>query len=207
VNRRLTDISKHRFSRIRVRSAGEWNGPVIVKTVRNHGGYPERRLRRSTILGRLRNLASRLGLEPLSVADSINPYHYPVYPSASDVPRGVFENRALIVERFLPERVDDLYVMRMCRCLGKRVICERFESPNRLIRVDWRGIPDVIPLPNSVAMMRQDLGLDYGKLDWVVCEGEPAVIDVSGTPAVAQAPERLRRHVAALASGLADLAP
>lgn len=56
INRRVLDISKSRISVNLVRPGSPYLGPVIVKTDRNYGGMPERRLTQSSrrsLLGRV----------------------------------------------------------------------------------------------------------------------------------------------------------
>jgi hypothetical protein len=123
VNRAVPDISKTRISRNRVRSPEEWDGPVIVKTVRNHGGHPERQKRRRTLWGRAQNLMEKIGRQSLGYARYLDPQTYPIFDSARDVPSRVFSNSALMVERFLPERKGELYCSRLYKFLGDATFC------------------------------------------------------------------------------------
>jgi len=95
VNRGVVDISKTLFSRNQVHSSKDWDGPVVVKTVFNLGGLRERKLEHRGMFGRLRDLIARAGILPLVFADWLDTYSYPIFASASEVPRGVFRNSGI----------------------------------------------------------------------------------------------------------------
>ena len=80
VNRQVRDSSKRRVSRNLVRPGDGWEGPVIVKTDRNHGGLPE-----ADTASALRGLFARavprlrriLAPRALGRARNLEPYRYP----------------------------------------------------------------------------------------------------------------------------------
>jgi hypothetical protein len=143
VNRHVADISKSRISTHLVRRNDPYTGPVIVKTDRNYGGIPERRLvppsrfRPSRWAWFARRLIGRvLGRDLRRVSwrylESMPPDAYPVFPSVHDVPNGVFENTNLVVEKFVPEVADGLYCLRYYFFFGSAGV-------NLLFRSNIRG--------------------------------------------------------------------
>ena len=97
VNGAATDIRKRMVSRHLLRSGDAWNGPVIVKTDLNCGGWPELRIHERAIAAR--STEGRLSSD-LSI---LSTEAYPVLDSLRDVPDAVWNDRHLVVERFLPD--------------------------------------------------------------------------------------------------------
>ncbi|HKY93743.1 MAG TPA: hypothetical protein VJL84_00500, partial [Kiloniellales bacterium] len=99
VNRGCTDISKRRVSRNLLGPGDAYDGPVLVKTDRNHGGVPERRL--ALALGgrreRLREHARRL--LPPSWSGRLPQDRYLLLERRSQVPDWVWRTPGLVVER------------------------------------------------------------------------------------------------------------
>ena len=113
VNRSVVDIRKSVFSRNLVSIRDHYHGPVIVKTNANAGGWAERSLLRTLpfheqILKRARQLSRAIrkvaisgSLSRLAYASTLTSDNYPVFASKHQVPRGVFKNEDLVVEKFL----------------------------------------------------------------------------------------------------------
>jgi hypothetical protein len=184
VNLGVSDVFRTSFSENLVRAESPEDGPVIVKTNRNHGGLPELRLRR---LSRLRLLYERVRPRPrrwrkVEILDSGT---YPVYPSIAQVPREVFENPRLVVERFLPEREGELYAVRYCYALGSREVTVRLTSKQPVIKGSSSVACERIENSPELAVLRRRLGLDYGKIDFVQRDGRAVLLDVNPTPACA----------------------
>lgn len=193
INARIVDIRKSRTSTHLLQRGSAWDGPVIVKSDLNFGGEPERRL---------------LGLtaaRPLVQADGSTLHacplaEYEVYARLAEVPDAHWRHPGLVVERFLPERHGELYQLRTCHVLGEDVQGYVHRSPHPLVKgstVVERL--EVAPHPGVLAR-RRELGLDYGKLDYVVHGDEAIVLDVNKTTgggSLAQTPAleaaRLRR--------------
>lgn len=97
MNGAATDIRKRMVSRHLLRSGDAWNGPVIVKTDLNCGGWPELRIHERAIAAR--STEGRLSSD-LSIPST---EAYPVLDSLRDVPDAVWNDRDLVVERFLPD--------------------------------------------------------------------------------------------------------
>ena len=85
------------------------------------------------------------------------------------------KERDVAQERFLPERLGDMYVIRTWVFFGDRERCRRFLSPHPLVK--GRGmIPDEpVPVPDSIRAQRERLGFDFGKFDFVI-HGEDGVL-------------------------------
>jgi hypothetical protein len=203
LNHRVRDIRKSVTSRNLVRPGDGWTGPVIVKSDLNFGGGPERELaqtplqRRSSVWRRFTRAGERL----LRPAPSLSSDDYALFEHASDVPRRWLKLDGLVVERFLPERENGLYHLRMYQFLGDRWTCTRVAAEVPLIRARFSvGVEEIEPHPEVVAW-RDQLGIDYGKLDYVVHDGEVALLDVNKTTGASRhldddALRRMRRHFA-----------
>lgn len=184
VNRHVRDNSKRRVSRNLVRPGDGWTGPVIVKTDRNHGGLPEAELRSlwhgllARAVPRIRRL---LAPRRLGRARHLDPYRYPVFRSAAEVPSGVFSNPHLVVERFLPEREGGLNCVRYYSFFGDRHVCLRRAGSGPVVRFGAE-ITGQVPVPDEIVAERKRLGFDYGKFDFVVHDGKPVLLDANPTP-------------------------
>lgn len=202
VNRRAVDISKTLYTPYIVRSPEEWDGPVIVKTVRNSGGHPERRLVRTTRLGWLQDSFWRLGERSLARARWLNPKEYPIFESAKDLPAGVFRNRALFVQRYLPERRGDLNVTRCYKFLGDRHLSFLWTARHPLGLSTSDFTLEDCPLPDAIVAARERMGFDYGAFQYVMHNGEPLLLDANRTPGDTGFPELGRQHAEHLAPGI-----
>jgi hypothetical protein len=189
VNRRVLDVSKSAWTGLRVERDSSYTGPVIVKTNRNHGGLPELRLGAAPLQRlfrhRLRSLFRRargLGTawEGIQWLDTGS---YPVFESLRDVPSGVLENDSLLVQRFVPEREGARYAVRYAYVLGSREITLRLVSRTPVIKGGNADACEEVATPSELAPLRRRLGLDYGKIDFVVSEGRFIPLDINPTPA------------------------
>lgn len=209
VNRRVRDIRKTAFSTLRVGRDDPWPGPVIVKTAGNCGGFADDWFAtgRRTLASRVRTRLARypvLERRSLRWARSLGRYH--VFESLRAVPGGAFRNPHLIVERFIPERCQEGYVIRMHTVFGDRWLGRLLVGPDPLVKDrNSRLIESPGPPPPEIRQWRDRLGLDYGKLDYVVHEGRPVLLDVNTTPTVTGNvhAEHHTRAAADLADGLA----
>ena len=212
VNREVVDISKRRISANLLRGDEDYRGPVIVKTDNNSGGQPEYwpRRRRHPVLARVWRRAVPLGErvfgQYLAWRGSLRTY--PIYHSLAEVPAGVFRNRALVVEKFLPEREGDRYFMRHYLCLGDHTRSVRVAGSEPLLkRAACEPVDEGLEVPEPVRSMRRRLGLDYGKIDYTIHAGEVVILDVNRTPTGPGTPEAEARTVGDLADGIWSLLP
>lgn len=185
LNGTIRDISKRRVSTLRVRRGDGYEGPVIVKSVLNHGGVPEFRS-----WGRSRRLRALQKIQrlPWWVSGMFVPSlrGYPIYGSPAAVPRTVWLHPLLIVERLMVERDgggDDCYVLRHWTFLGDR---DLHYQEVRQGAVAGRG--NVIersligPPPAELQAVRAAFGFDYGKFDYAIVDGRIVLFDCNRTP-------------------------
>jgi hypothetical protein len=208
LNARLGDIRKSRISTLLVKQHDDWEGPVIVKSDLNFGGGPEKRLGRTWLEQRF-SLVRRLRLAIERRLPGNTPFaessKYRVFESSLDVPEAWFKARNVVVERFMPEMDGGRYHLRICQALGDRFLCTRLSSDQPVIKAgNSLSATEVEPHP-QVAQWRQELGLDYGKLDYVEIDGEPILLDVNKTIGATLAymdPESLEQRRRYLAEGI-----
>jgi hypothetical protein len=184
LNARVTDIRKSSISRNLLRPADDWAGPVIVKSNLNYGGQPEAVLGSSWLERRFplwRRLVSRSAQIVLRRPAIDSWQDYRIFERLADVPAPWFRTPQLVVEKFRPEREAGLYHVRIYQFLGDRYSCSRLASPNPVVKArnSVRAEP-VEPHPDVLAW-RRSLGMDYGKLDYLIDDGEVVVLDVNKT--------------------------
>ena len=204
LNARLRDIRKGTISRSLVLRGDGYDGPVIVKTTRNCGGWSDAAYadagRLCLVRRVVRKMQTRPGLEACTMRWARELPRYPIYASAREVPRGVWGNRHLVVERFTPERRGARYVMRMWVVLGERSLGRALVSPEPYVKDRLATLEEMPEAPGEVMAWPGELGLDYGKLDYLMhtdAEGvcRPVLIDVNTTPTVSGDP-RSKKYVA-----------
>lgn len=118
-----------------------------------------------------------MGREPLFM----HPYDYKIFDKINMVPKHWFHSSNAIVEKFTPEMEDNLYHIRMFQILGDRWTCERLASPHPIVK-DANSVKlEVIEPEAEVFEWCKELKLDYGKLDYVMRDGKPILLDVNKT--------------------------
>jgi hypothetical protein len=215
LNAGCPDLSKRRVSAAALAPGERWDGPVIVKTDANCGGIGEERLEREPLPCRLAR-AARLAGAALGGARArererwrrlrrLPSEDYPVFPSLREVPEGVLENPALVVERFLPEREGSLYALRTHTRLGDRHRSRRVLAAEPVVKANRTVLREEIEPNPEVVAAADRLRLDYGKVDYVVHEGRVVVLDANRTPTYGPRLDEAARKASAeaLAPGLA----
>lgn len=172
VNGAALDISKRRVSRSLVRLGDGYAGPVIVKTNANSGALPELAWAR-----REAQKSGRPAVPPRHIAGS-----YPLFDSPSRVPPSVWGDEALVVERFLPERDEEGYALRVYIFFGDYERCSRVTHPDPIVKGAGSTKRVRVPVPPEIRGERRRLGLDYGKLDFAIHDGVPVLFDANRTP-------------------------
>lgn len=185
-NAGVHDISKAATCEGLVRPGDGFHGPVMVKTNLNHAGVPERNriIRRNN---RLRNswrgrfwpgwLGKHLEEEPSLIGKD----NYRIYGSVEEVPPAQRENKEWVLQQFCSEPLDGGFALREYYFLGQAnyVRTEVGSGPcftsGRMVR-ESTG-----PVPEELLALRRRLGLDYGKIDFVIRGGRPFVFDVNKT--------------------------
>jgi hypothetical protein len=203
LNGRLRDIRKSVVSTNLVRANDSWKGPVIVKTELNYAGKPERsmKLRWREKYPRLWRVASRATTWFTGQEEQADFADYLIFETAKDAPPEFFTRPDVVVERFLPERENDLFHLRMCQVLGDRVICTRVASRVPVIKAGMSVSSQPVEPHPEVEQWRKQFNLDYGKMDYLVHDGRAVLIDVNKTTGaskrVADAPlQEMRRRLA-----------
>ena len=180
VNGRVGDIRKTTVSGNLVRAGDGYDGPAIVKANLNYGGRPERTLAAHPP-GRLRRRLSRLGSHLSGRVHMGSQDEYRVYDSATEVPASCFKDDKVVVERFLPERDGEHYVIHNCHFLGDRVTGSCLWSTDPIITQQNIARSEREDSHPGIVAMREQMGFDYGKFDYVIHDGEAILIDANKT--------------------------
>lgn len=186
INRNVIDLSKRRISKNLLSGDEDYSGPVIVKTDNNCCGRPDanayRRKHpyRSWIRKRAASIGETVLRKPMRWRKILP--KYPIYDCMKEVPAGVWKNQALVVEKFLPEKEGDYYHLRLYMFLGdcSRSVREASLEPFVKSRT-YIGNTEIIPVPDELLQFRRELGLDYGKIDYIIHKGQVEILDVSQT--------------------------
>jgi len=207
-NRAVRDISKRVISRNILAGNDSYDGPVIVKTNLNCGGGPELPLTEPKIFfsNRKNFWSGWFGRKQYSSdwakINCMKSEDYQVFPSLKEVPDAVFANPWLVVERFLPEQEKGIYYLRICKFFGDRAYGARLGSPHPIVKQKNIVHREDIPIPDEVVEARYKLGMDYGKLDFVIHNGRAIILDVNRTPGRFGPESRMRAKAQQLASGI-----
>lgn len=172
LNGGVGDISKRAISQAVVSPGDGWEGAVIVKSNLNCAGFPEQRVNRR---------ARRSGARPPFPAARVTP-EYKVYEHSSLAPASAFDDPHLLVERFMPESVDDGFGMRHWIFCGDYDFCGLFVSKERLVKGSGIFRSEPAPVPEDLRALRRKLGFDYGKFDFVMHGGRSYLVDANRTP-------------------------
>jgi hypothetical protein len=181
LNRSVGDIRKSVVSTNLVGPGDPWKGPVMVKSDLNCGGWSEDALvgwlPRSRVRRRARRTYERLARRQTFRSST----DYRVYDDLSSVPAALTRRRDLVLEKFLPEREDGLYHLRVYQFLGNRSSCVRLASHDPVVKAGTSVSAEAVEPHPEILAWRERLGMDYGKLDYVVRDGHVVLIDVNKT--------------------------
>jgi hypothetical protein len=194
VNARSLDAGKRVVSRQLVDAFDPYRGPVILKTNANAGGGPEQ----------LHIEVARRRGAPLPPPVRFLSGRYPIYHSISRVPTSFRLDPGLVLERFLPERVEGGYAVRHWLFLGDRERCTRTVGPHPVVTGADVTERTLVVVPDELRAERARLALDYGKLDFVMHEGRAVLLDANRAPTAGGAfSEPVLAAMRDLADGLA----
>jgi hypothetical protein len=193
MNGRCVDIRKSTFSEILVDEHSDWTGPVMVKSDLNSEGRPEQHLG-----------------EPWPGADEGPVYGKPLgrtlYQSYDKVPMELRGCRDVVIERFVPERLPDCrYGVRFHLKLGDRRLSLRQSADHFIVRTEYNSSLTVAEPDPCADEWCRERRLDFGKLDYVVHDGTPFLLDVNKTQGpglLHKYPDTLLPHLPNLASGI-----
>jgi hypothetical protein len=179
INREATDISKSKISQNLLKPGDAYDGPVIVKTVANFGGIPELNYQES--MGQTVISSKR----PWRKVEHLDPHNYPRFESIRKVPTGVWKNKKLIVEKFLSERDDDgNYRLRTWYVFGDRELGESEYSANPIVKAGTFNKVIIDDVPEELRLARKQLGIDFGRFDYAVVDGETIIYDINKTSVI-----------------------
>lgn len=200
LNASILDISKRRISSNLVGKDSNYAGQVIVKTNANFFGRPEKADMTNSIVGRFyhslgRALSSGLKRELLH-------NNYPVLDSLNRVPNWVWKRDDLVVEKFLPEVEGNEFALRIWVFFGDQEYGARLFSRNPIVKARRMTHYEYIDsVPEKLRQIRRNLGMDFGKFDYVMVNGEAVLLDVNKTPSVNKS-RSPNSNLPRLASGL-----
>ncbi|HKK15553.1 MAG TPA: hypothetical protein VJ981_02535 [Gammaproteobacteria bacterium] len=199
LNERVLDISKRHISRQLLQPDSDYTGKVIIKTDANYYNAI-RGLPTVPYLDRLRQrVANYL---PWQLMRELPYKHYPVLERLTDVPDWVWKRRELIVERFQPEIENGEFILRLWMFLGDHGYGAKIYSNEPVVKVNNMNRYEYLDsVPEALQAMRIALDMDYGKLDYVMINREPVLLDVNPTPTISTT-VRPSARLLDLASGL-----
>ena len=174
INGRVSDIAKRTVADELVGPDTPWSGRVIIKTNLNCRGFPE---------VRANNIAKRSNRAP-PFPDVTAVTEYLVCDTPAAVPLACWADDALVVQKFLPEVLDDGFGVRFWTFLGPIERCDLCVSSTESVKSASTLRLEPSPVPDQLRTLRQHLGLDFGKIDFVIQDGSPVVIDVNKTVGV-----------------------
>ena len=205
LNKNVTDISKRRVSRNLVSPMADYDGPVIVKTNGNYYGLavvPRTRRHRAI-------LALRKTVRPKTwrYLRMLPQKSYPILKNKSEVPGWVWRREDIVVERYMAEMDDGLYVLRIWVFMGTREYGVKLYARSPIVKGDdivrYEYLTEV---PDKLRQERTRLGFDFGKFDYVLENGVAQLLDANATPTI-YAGREPSRNLLNLADALSDMFP
>lgn len=177
INLNACDIRKRAFADGLLEPGDVYPAPVIVKSDLNYGGAPE--LASRSLLTRLTHRIARLATRtPRRLIAQKSDYR--IFPALSDVPADYFTPDN-IVQKLMLEKDGAKNVLREYIFL-KSLHYENVEhSLSEIITEDEHiSCLPFTPHPRLISLRRR-LKLDYGKIDYVMVDGEPFIFDANKT--------------------------
>jgi len=183
INSAARNFLKSNVSQLLINENSKWHGPVIIKTDANCHAAEEYAYHGLDLLRLLKIFAGRFvswqwtGELPFRT--------YPILERTDQVPGWVWQDHRLVVEKFMPERDGELYVLRLWMFFGEQEYCMRVCSELPVVKSRKLVSVDLVEeVPDAVRSVRRKLGLDFGKIDFVMHGNDALVFDVNKTPTV-----------------------
>jgi hypothetical protein len=204
INGKVRSISKASFSKQLLKPDDDHEGKVIIKTNANFGGKPELKLAgRKTRF--IQEIAKRISWSKVIFIASSD---YLILESIRSVPKGVWKNKHLIVEKFLPEQDNEgKYRLRAWSFLGNRGFHVLVTSNHPIVkgsRIEKRKILSD-HVPDELISTRKQMGIDYGRFDYAIVDGRVVLYDINRTPTTSQKAAALYSHkLKEMAGGIFD---
>jgi hypothetical protein len=197
INIKVTSTSKALISQNLLGKSDSYEGEVIVKTANNYGGVPELIHRSESGLVQNTMMSGR----PWKRVEYLDTNDYPRFNSINEVPQGVWQNNKLIVEKFLPEK--DAYgnfYLRYWIFLGDKEISVLHKSQKAIVKDTDHNSRIITEVPDELRIVRKEMGIDFGRIDYGIVNGKPVVYDINSTPACGE------NQIKLIGSKLAELA-
>ena len=190
INGRIKDVTKRRISRNIVEHPMDYDGAVVVKSNYNAAGWRE----------------AKLALKERGIKHAkVRTPPYLVYECACDVPDEDWNDPDKVVERFLPERSGDHYVLRYWTFCGDKDASRMVYATEPIVKLA-NTVKRVFieEVPEDLRALRHELGFDFGKFDYVVVDGKSVLFDANPTPMLGSGAREpiLMQSVVSLADGL-----
>ncbi|MEZ5832877.1 MAG: hypothetical protein R3D05_17015 [Dongiaceae bacterium] len=209
INGAVTNVSKRRIATDLLTADDSYSGAVIVKTDLNHAGIAERHVRRTrrSVLARLAAAMERR--LPRHWFGCLPQDKYLVFDRKCDVPDWVWRSRGLVVQPLHVERRGDLFAVHQWYFFGSHECVSTMLANSPIVKL--ASVVDRLPLywdvPDAIRRRRAELKFDYGKLDYIISDGVPVLLDANNTPNEGLEDRRHPRTMAicaALAGGLSE---
>ena len=170
LNSPVVDISKRAISSHLVRTPSEYDGPVMTKSNRNCSGFKEA------------ELAAR-GVLPSNYSKVFTSYR--IYKTPAEVPPEIWQDRDVVVEKFLPERRRGQYCLRTWVFFGDKETNSLSYANEPIIKSAnvVHRVP-VAKVPEELRQIREELGFEYGKFDYAIVDGRAVLYDANRTPSL-----------------------
>jgi hypothetical protein len=183
LNCNVLDISKRLYCKTLLESDSAYEGPVIVKTNENHFGDQE--MAGKSPIKKFRRQLTRV--LPWQLLREIPYKTYPVLGSKSDVPAWVWRRSDFIVDRFLPERAGDEFILRIWIFFGDQEYGVKIYSRDPVVKVGGMTHYEYTEsVPEELRTVRSELNMDFGKFDYAIIDGQTILYDVNKTPSLAR---------------------
>lgn len=184
INFNVQNISKKLYSKNLLMKNTAYNGKVFLKTDANCGGEIDFFTKQIEKHGQ--PIFSRSRQNKWDSKLFMRSYNYRLYESIDAVPDGVWENKNLIVEKFIPEIIeDDIYQVRYWYFLGDREVNVGVQSDKPVVKgpnITKRYFIEHIP--DELRVYRDRFGFDYGRFDYSIVDGQVNLFDMNRTPTI-----------------------
>jgi hypothetical protein len=181
INAEAADIRKRGFVDGLLDAGSDYPAPVIVKSNLNYGGAPEQKER--SMLERAAHRLRRMAEGTNAMTQTKDDYR--IYPSLSKVPPSSF-SKDMIVQKLMLEKDGDQNLLREYFFFDDLHFESIERSSDMIITEDEQlGCKPFEPHP-KLRKVRERLKLDYGKIDYVMSNGEPFIFDANKTLGMGQ---------------------
>lgn len=185
VNGQILDIRKSQCLDDLLSPNSAWDGPVIVKSDENYFGRPDRLLLKGRWLPEALTYRWRQKVAQLTGrhVQFNSKDDYRVFPSLAAVPPWGFYPGS-VVQPFQPERQGDHFVLREYFFFGDQHYLNAELGESAVITAGQGIDSELVNVPKELLALRKQLGMDFGKFDFVMVDGRAVIYDVNKTPAI-----------------------